>query len=51
MNFSDHDLREMILAQMPSDGSAIGNIKMMDLLKKPGMPILKKKITSASGIS
>jgi hypothetical protein len=34
MNLSDHNLREMILAQMPADGAAIGNIKMMDMLKK-----------------
>jgi len=43
MNFSDHDLREMILAQMPSDGAAIGNIKMMDMLKKAGNADLEKK--------
>ena len=42
MNFSDNDLREMILAQMPSDGSAIGNIKMMDMLKKAGNADLEK---------
>ncbi len=43
MNFSDTDLREMILAQIPADGFSIGNIKMMNTLKKAGKAGLEKK--------
>lgn len=43
MNFSDTDLREMILAQIPADGASIGNIKMVNALKKAGNAGLEKK--------